>query len=428
MNDTSLEYSFWADPATALSVEYSLPAFYELEFLVGEGFRRIPHGGIETGALLVGERTRTGIRIDAFRPIECEHAFGPSFQLSERDLANLREQIGAGIIGWCIAHTRSDLALNSRELQIFDELFPEPRQVTIIAKPERFKSTRFGFFIRDDEGRLRAFDEQNAMILPAPPRSPRREARLPEAEAITPAAPKRATTTDAAASVSEPPVIPEPPVVPEPAAVPKFEQQPPAADVVREQRASETTAPSIPATEETTARSAVLPELPRERRYEPHTTLPLLRERRRAAPEDRTTRLAFAWSQPRLAWLLSGLGILCSALAIYGFYLRSALVTIPLTINEHGATVILSWPVTMTQDAARAELRLNDAHPVALSASEKQTGTYTLQAPGGDIRAELAVDHWYGTTRGVIRYLTSPTPSAVPASQHPSSGKASPAP
>src|ERR1700755_495155 len=87
------DFATWIDPATSFQVHYSLPVFHEIDFAVNEGYRRIPHGGIEEGGLLFGRRFSDGIRIEAFRPIECEHAMGPSFKLSEGDLAKLRDQI-----------------------------------------------------------------------------------------------------------------------------------------------------------------------------------------------------------------------------------------------------------------------------------------------------------------------------------------------
>ncbi|HSU61362.1 MAG TPA: hypothetical protein VLI55_18785, partial [Bryobacteraceae bacterium] len=89
------DYAFWTIPGTAFTVTYSLAAFHEIEFVVNEGYRRIPHGGVETGGLLFGRLDENGVRVESFRPIECEHASGPSFNLSEKDVTALQAQIAS---------------------------------------------------------------------------------------------------------------------------------------------------------------------------------------------------------------------------------------------------------------------------------------------------------------------------------------------
>ncbi|MGH9609336.1 MAG: hypothetical protein ACRD34_06620, partial [Bryobacteraceae bacterium] len=86
-------YAFWEHAEGPFRIEYSLAVFHEIDFSAGEGFRRIPHGGVETGGLLFGRWSEHCVRVEAFRPIECEHASGPSFALSERDLEAIGEQL-----------------------------------------------------------------------------------------------------------------------------------------------------------------------------------------------------------------------------------------------------------------------------------------------------------------------------------------------
>ena len=107
------EYAFWRTPDAAITVVYSLTLFHEIDFVVNEGYRRIPHGGVEVGGLLFGRSEASRIRIEAFRSIESEHAFGPSFVLSERDLDRIQIQLStraadpelAGLepVGWLVA-------------------------------------------------------------------------------------------------------------------------------------------------------------------------------------------------------------------------------------------------------------------------------------------------------------------------------------
>src|SRR5437588_11578638 len=116
--ETTAVYATWTRPETQVAVTYSLPLFHEIDFVVNEGYRRIPHGGIEVGGLLFGRVENNSVRLEAFRSIECEHASGPSFVLSDRDLALLKQQLakaasdpelqGLQVAGWFIAHTRSE--------------------------------------------------------------------------------------------------------------------------------------------------------------------------------------------------------------------------------------------------------------------------------------------------------------------------------
>jgi len=187
-----VSYGVWAKPGGGFSIRYALRVFHEIEFVVGESFRRIPHGGIENGGLLFGHRQPDGIEIAAFRAIECEHAFGPAFALSEKDIEGVRQQLQSykaepeiselEVLGWFISHSRSDLRLTDREKEIFTDLFPDAWQVTLLAKPEKFKPTRLSFAVREPDGALNLDVTDQSFILPLPARSEREPA--PEGEPV----------------------------------------------------------------------------------------------------------------------------------------------------------------------------------------------------------------------------------------------------
>src|SRR5437879_4962976 len=50
-----------------------------------DGFLRLPHGGLEIAGILFGTKEGGVVRLSASRPIQCEHARGPSLILSGRD-------------------------------------------------------------------------------------------------------------------------------------------------------------------------------------------------------------------------------------------------------------------------------------------------------------------------------------------------------
>lgn len=177
------EYAYWKVPNSETVVTYSLPLFHEIDFAVNEGYRKIPHGGIEEGGLLFGKIDENGTRLEAFRPIRCEHASGPSLVLSERDLEMLTAQLadagadselaGLEAVGWFLSHTRGPLVLTDRETELCDRYFARQGTLTVLAKPERFQPTRFGFLVREKDGSLPRDATQTAVILPLPGRNTR---------------------------------------------------------------------------------------------------------------------------------------------------------------------------------------------------------------------------------------------------------------
>ncbi len=181
MSSVEGQYAIWTDPETSHNVKYSLPLFHDLDFQVNEAYRRIPHGGVEIGGVLYGRFEPNGVAIEAFRPIECEHASGPSFLLSPNDLAKMAEAVneaqsdselkGLERVGWFVSHTRSALEMSARESEIFDRYFPGPGRVTLLIRPERFQPTRLVFSVRKPDGQTPKRDLQHAVILPLPGRA-----------------------------------------------------------------------------------------------------------------------------------------------------------------------------------------------------------------------------------------------------------------
>ena len=81
-----------------------------------------------------------GTRIEAFRPIACEHASGPSFLLSDHDLETRTRKLriqqtdpeleGLHVVGWFLAHTRGPSTLTDREADLCDHYFAHPGMMT----------------------------------------------------------------------------------------------------------------------------------------------------------------------------------------------------------------------------------------------------------------------------------------------------------
>ena len=200
-------YTVWSPPGALFPIRYLLALFREIDFFVGEGYRRISHGGLEVGAVLYGHGEPAELTLQAFRPIESQHSFGPSFTLSPSDLEQLGKQIAkpliteAGeeleVVGWLISNCRSDLVLTEQESRIYDAYFPGPRQVTLLAKPEKLKPTRYGFLSRPPRGGLLEKTCRDSFILPLSTKG--------EATAV------RETLEETPVSPAPPPPAPPPP-------------------------------------------------------------------------------------------------------------------------------------------------------------------------------------------------------------------------
>jgi len=164
--DRSPSFERWSVDELPLAVEYPPAVMQDIRAAAVEGFYKIPHGGVEVGGVLFGERIPDGVRIMAFRPIACQYATGPSFTLSENDragLARLLETYSSeeGLrdlvpVGWYHSHTRGEVCLTESDLEIYNTYFPEPWQVSLVLRPERAAPVQAGFFVREPDGKVRA--------------------------------------------------------------------------------------------------------------------------------------------------------------------------------------------------------------------------------------------------------------------------------
>ena len=130
------------------------------------------------------------------------------------------------MVGWVISNCRSELVLTEQETRIYDEYFPGPRQVTLLAKPEKFKPTRYGFLARPRRGGLLERACRDSFILPLSAKGDATAAReTPEETPASPAFVPPAVAADPEISARE--VQPLTPAPPPP--VPALESAPDAA-------------------------------------------------------------------------------------------------------------------------------------------------------------------------------------------------------
>jgi proteasome lid subunit RPN8/RPN11 len=201
----------------------------DIRLAVTDAYFSLPRGGAEIGGILLGHQEKARITIVDAIPMDCEHAFGPSFVLSPRDLSKLGDRIAATdrnpntkVVGWYHSHTRSELFLSDQDLDIHNKFFPEPWQVALVLKPHTFQPMRAGFFFREKAGRIHAAAPYAEFVLDPMPMRPVPANGSPEPPPLFGGVrdPDRSGPVINVSGVVEPEGAPAPAVEPEPEIVP----------------------------------------------------------------------------------------------------------------------------------------------------------------------------------------------------------------
>ncbi|MBV9504688.1 MAG: Mov34/MPN/PAD-1 family protein [Acidobacteriia bacterium] len=178
----------WRAPGCPFTIQYSQHVLETIRLAVVEAFFLLPRGGAEVGGVLLGTFENQSVLISGFAPFDCEHAFGPSFTLSERDETCLRDLLsdlrskGDVVVGWYHSHTRSGVFLSESDLHIHEAYFPEPWHVALVLRPSMFEPVRAGFFFRDSQGLISAqASAYEFQLHPALGMGEKAEARHPDA-------------------------------------------------------------------------------------------------------------------------------------------------------------------------------------------------------------------------------------------------------
>lgn len=210
----------WSAPQCPFTIEYSPRTLDNIRLAVMDAFFSLPRGGAEIGGILFGHWDGERLAIEDFTPLDCEHAFGPSFALSPRDRARLADLLaapgpyGLQAVGWYHSHTRSEILLSDADQEIHRSFFPEPWQVALILKPDTFHPTRAGFFFHGTDGGIHAEASYNEFVL-APLKAMATTAREPAPAAIPVPMPRSGSRQEVpAAPVAEPERSAVPPILP----------------------------------------------------------------------------------------------------------------------------------------------------------------------------------------------------------------------
>ena len=149
---TPAGYWNWEPAGKPIRILLSLDAVDRMLTTVIDGFGSVPKRGAEVGGLLLGSRSRSdgklSVIIDDYLPVTCSHRFGPSFVLSDEDLAEFEGAVrqNDGVVGFFRSHTRDGLALGAEDLQYCHQLFNGPDDVILLIKPSAMKVSKAGFF------------------------------------------------------------------------------------------------------------------------------------------------------------------------------------------------------------------------------------------------------------------------------------------
>src|SRR3954465_10553866 len=110
MTTSQTSVGVWEPSRSPLAIQYDTAILQRINREVLTAFRSLPHGGLGVGGILFGTVENNVLMIRGYEPVNCEHAAGPSFVLSETDksaleqkLLSLRDRLdaeGQRVVGW----------------------------------------------------------------------------------------------------------------------------------------------------------------------------------------------------------------------------------------------------------------------------------------------------------------------------------------
>ena len=206
----------WHGNGRFLPVRFTPELIESLAELTMAGYQRYPWGGVEVGGILLGKKEPEAIRVSGIRPIDCEHQYGPSFHLSEKDLAGMdrvlaevasaESQDGLVPVGWYHSVSHHDFSLADCDRTVHSQFFPQPWQIAVVLQRSKKDPLSIGLFCRDAEGPLESHSQPREFAIE------NFRVRWPEVPAAPPPAPvpPSAVVEPIILVSSEPELKPEP--------------------------------------------------------------------------------------------------------------------------------------------------------------------------------------------------------------------------
>jgi hypothetical protein len=153
----------WKPADSSFSVQLQFDVVDRILLEVMRGFGAVPKRGAEVGGILLGTAEtvggRTIVTVEDFEAVECDHAAGPSYILSQADRMLFGEAVerwkpGSDrriyAVGYYRGHTRDGICLATEDLRLLDELFPSPSAIALVIKPYATKVSMAGIFYREE--------------------------------------------------------------------------------------------------------------------------------------------------------------------------------------------------------------------------------------------------------------------------------------
>jgi hypothetical protein len=154
------EYYVWQPPGKPIEVHLRFDVVDRLSLEIMRGFGAVPRRGAEVGGVLLGHVRGGAVFIDGFEVVPCEYRHGPSFQLSEADLAHLSEVLERWKpetnhdlypIGFYRSTIKDSPWLTQDDLALFNAHFPAASDLILLVKPYATRASVGGFFFREGD-------------------------------------------------------------------------------------------------------------------------------------------------------------------------------------------------------------------------------------------------------------------------------------
>lgn len=152
----------WRGDGAVPEVQCNAGVLAEIAELAMGGYNRYPWGGVEVGGLLFGKKESSAVYICSARPAECEHHYGPAFELSNKDCEAFNHQLNAAAadeeltgltpVGWYQSTSRHHLDLSDHAREFFHRFFPEPWQFAMVVKRSKLDPLAVALFVCDSNG------------------------------------------------------------------------------------------------------------------------------------------------------------------------------------------------------------------------------------------------------------------------------------
>ena len=150
----------WQIAGKPIAIHLSLDVVEGISQEVMRGFGAVPRRGAEVGGILLGSLEpgeKRIVRVDDFDPVPIEYKHGPSYLLSNADLANLetslerlRDRSSQRPVGFFRSHTREGAGLGPEDLDLLNKYFPAPESIALLIRPFATKVSLAGFYFREN--------------------------------------------------------------------------------------------------------------------------------------------------------------------------------------------------------------------------------------------------------------------------------------